>query len=61
MVRFSLCQCDSARHVWLHVCLAQKMLLRIPHALPTRPGLGVSLSEQVKAWTAEEVEIGKRA
>ena len=28
--------------------------------VPTRPGMGVSMSEQVKAWTAQQVEIGKR-
>ncbi|QNK72682.1 mandelate racemase/muconate lactonizing enzyme family protein [Variovorax sp. PAMC28562] len=28
--------------------------------VPTRPGLGLSLSEQCKAWTREEVEVGKR-
>lgn len=29
--------------------------------VPTRPGLGLSLSERCKAWTREEVEIGRRA
>ena len=29
--------------------------------VPTRPGLGFSLSEQCRAWTREEVEIGSRA
>lgn len=29
--------------------------------VPTRPGLGLSLSEQVKAWTREAAEIGKRS
>jgi len=28
--------------------------------VPTRPGLGLSLSEQVPVWTREQVEIGKR-
>ena len=28
--------------------------------VPMRPGLGLSLSEQCKAWTREEVEVGKR-
>ena len=28
--------------------------------VPTRPGLGLSLSEQVKAWTREVAEVGKR-
>jgi L-talarate/galactarate dehydratase len=28
--------------------------------VPTRPGLGLSLSEQAKAWTREEAETGKR-
>ncbi len=29
--------------------------------VPTRPGLGVTLSEQAKAWTREAAEVGKRA
>ncbi|HEX8886273.1 MAG TPA: mandelate racemase/muconate lactonizing enzyme family protein [Noviherbaspirillum sp.] len=28
--------------------------------VPTRPGLGLTLSEQVKQWTAAEVEFGKQ-
>lgn len=28
--------------------------------VPTRPGLGLSLSEQTKVWTREQIEIGKR-
>jgi hypothetical protein len=28
--------------------------------VPTRPGLGVSLSKQVQAWTREEAEVGIR-
>jgi L-alanine-DL-glutamate epimerase-like enolase superfamily enzyme len=28
--------------------------------LPNRPGLGFSLSEQARAWTAQRVEFGKR-
>jgi L-alanine-DL-glutamate epimerase-like enolase superfamily enzyme len=28
--------------------------------VPTRPGLGVSLSEQARAWTREQAEFGKR-
>jgi L-alanine-DL-glutamate epimerase-like enolase superfamily enzyme len=28
--------------------------------VPTRPGLGLSLSEQVKAWTAQVAEVGSR-
>lgn len=28
--------------------------------VPTRPGLGLSLSEQARAWTREQVEIGNR-
>ncbi|CAN5904698.1 L-talarate/galactarate dehydratase [soil metagenome] len=28
--------------------------------VPTRPGLGLSLSAQCRAWTREEVEVGKR-
>ena len=29
--------------------------------VPTRPGLGLSLSERVAEWTAQEAEIGTRA
>jgi L-alanine-DL-glutamate epimerase-like enolase superfamily enzyme len=29
--------------------------------VPTRPGLGLSLSEQARAWTRETAEIGQRA
>jgi hypothetical protein len=29
--------------------------------VPTRPGLGLSLSEQAARWTRESVEIGNRA
>ena len=29
--------------------------------VPTRPGLGVSLSEQARAWTREQAEFGKQA
>jgi L-alanine-DL-glutamate epimerase-like enolase superfamily enzyme len=29
--------------------------------VPTRPGLGLSLSEQARAWTRESAEIGQRA
>jgi L-talarate/galactarate dehydratase len=29
--------------------------------VPTRPGLGLSLSDRCAAWTREEVEIGRRA
>jgi L-alanine-DL-glutamate epimerase-like enolase superfamily enzyme len=28
--------------------------------VPTRPGLGVSLSEQARAWTREQAEFGRR-
>jgi len=28
--------------------------------VPTRPGLGLTLSGQVKQWTAAEVEFGKQ-
>lgn len=28
--------------------------------VPTRPGLGLSLSEQARAWTRERVEVGQR-
>jgi hypothetical protein len=29
--------------------------------VPTRPGLGLSLSEQAGRWTRESAEIGRRA
>jgi L-alanine-DL-glutamate epimerase-like enolase superfamily enzyme len=29
--------------------------------VPTRPGLGLSLSEQARAWTRETAEVGQRA
>jgi L-alanine-DL-glutamate epimerase-like enolase superfamily enzyme len=29
--------------------------------VPTRPGLGVSLSEQARAWTRERAEVGTPA
>ena len=29
--------------------------------VPTRPGLGLSLSEQVAVWTRERAQIGKRS
>src|SRR5205085_11810751 len=29
-------------------------------AVPNRPGLGVSLSDQARAWTAERAEFGSR-
>jgi len=28
--------------------------------VPTRPGLGVSLSERARGWTREQAEVGKR-
>jgi L-alanine-DL-glutamate epimerase-like enolase superfamily enzyme len=28
--------------------------------VPTRPGLGLTLSEQVKPWTVQETEVGAR-
>ena len=28
--------------------------------VPTRPGIGVSISEQARAWTREQVEVGQR-
>ena len=29
--------------------------------VPTRPGLGLTLSERMKEWTVEETEVGTRA
>ena len=28
--------------------------------VPTRPGLGVSMSDQARAWTKEQTEVGVR-
>ena len=46
---------------WLEPLFNERLEIRDGRMLvPTRPGLGISLSEQVKAWTAEEFTAGKR-
>ena len=46
---------------WLEPLFNERLEIRDGRMLvPTRPGLGISLSEQVKAWTAEEFTAGKK-
>ena len=46
---------------WLEPLFNERLETRDGRMLvPTRPGLGLSLSEQVKPWTAQQVEVGKR-
>jgi L-alanine-DL-glutamate epimerase-like enolase superfamily enzyme len=46
---------------WLEPLFNERIEIRDGRMLvPTRPGLGVSLSEQVQAWTREEAEVGIR-
>lgn len=47
---------------WLEPLFHERLETRDGRMLvPTRPGLGLSLTEQARAWTREQVEIGKRA
>ncbi|WP_024616858.1 L-talarate/galactarate dehydratase [Pseudomonas kilonensis] len=47
---------------WLEPLFNERMETRDGRMLvPTRPGLGLSLSERVAGWTANQVEFGKRA
>ncbi len=47
---------------WLEPLFNERMQTRDGRMLvPTRPGLGLSLSDQVAGWTAQQVEIGQRA
>ena len=47
---------------WLEPLFNERLEIRGGRMLvPTRPGLGLSLSEQVKGWTREEAEVGQRA
>ncbi len=44
---------------WLEPLFNERIQIRDGRMLvPTRPGLGLSLSEQSKAWTRETVEVG---
>ena len=46
---------------WLEPLFNERIAIKDGRMLvPTRPGLGLSLSEQVKTWTREEAEVGKR-
>ena len=47
---------------WLEPLFNERLEIRDGRMLvPSRPGLGMSLSEQARSWTREQVEIGKRA
>jgi L-alanine-DL-glutamate epimerase-like enolase superfamily enzyme len=46
---------------WLEPLFNERLEIKDGRMLvPTLPGIGVSMSEQVKAWTAQQVEVGKR-
>ena len=46
---------------WLEPLFNERLEIRDGRMLvPTRPGLGVSLSEQARAWTREQREFGRR-
>ena len=47
---------------WLEPLFNERLEIKDGRMLvPTRPGLGLSLSEQARAWTREVAEIGQRA
>ncbi|WP_144629871.1 L-talarate/galactarate dehydratase [Bordetella genomosp. 13] len=47
---------------WLEPLFNERLEIRDGRMLvPSRPGLGMSLSDQARSWTREQVEIGKRA
>ncbi|CAN7380693.1 L-talarate/galactarate dehydratase [Acidovorax sp. LjRoot194] len=47
---------------WLEPLFNERLELKDGRMLvPTRPGLGLSLTEQARAWTRESVEVGQRA
>jgi L-alanine-DL-glutamate epimerase-like enolase superfamily enzyme len=47
---------------WLEPLFNERLETRDGRMLvPTRPGLGLSLSEQARGWTRETAEIGQRA
>lgn len=47
---------------WLEPLFNERLELKDGRMLvPTRPGLGLSLTEQARAWTRETVEVGQRA
>jgi L-alanine-DL-glutamate epimerase-like enolase superfamily enzyme len=46
---------------WLEPLFNERLETRDGRMLvPTRPGLGLTLSEQVKPWTVQEAETGTR-
>jgi L-talarate/galactarate dehydratase len=46
---------------WLEPLFNERLEIEDGRMLvPTRPGLGVTLSKQSKTWTREEAEVGKR-
>lgn len=46
---------------WLEPLFNERLQIKDGRMMvPTLPGIGVSMSEQVKPWTAQQVEIGKR-
>ncbi|WP_315969712.1 enolase C-terminal domain-like protein, partial [Pseudomonas syringae] len=46
---------------WLEPLFNERLETRDGRMLvPTRPGLGLSLSEQTRAWTAQVAEAGSR-
>ena len=46
---------------WLEPLFNERLEIKAGRMLvPTRPGLGVSLSEQARAWTREHAEVGVR-
>lgn len=46
---------------WLEPIFNERLEIKAGRMLvPTRPGLGVSLSEQARAWTREHAEVGVR-
>jgi L-alanine-DL-glutamate epimerase-like enolase superfamily enzyme len=47
---------------WLEPLFNERLEIQGGRMLvPTRPGLGISLSEQARAWTRESAEFGKRS
>ncbi|UYP29456.1 mandelate racemase/muconate lactonizing enzyme family protein [Pseudomonas sp. Z8(2022)] len=47
---------------WLEPLFNERLEIRDGRMLvPTRPGLGLSLSEQVAGWTVQQAQVGKRA
>lgn len=46
---------------WLEPLFNERLEIKNGRMLvPTRPGLGLSLSEQARAWTREQCEVGQR-